>query len=141
MRKYLTGAVCLVVSVVVVLADSGHGWSWPLLVAGLALGTVGVVGSFAIGRRNGLDAADWDAYPSFVLLSVGIAILAAGLRSAWPDVVFAAYVVVANFLIPITVLRRLGRPQSHSCGSSAACDATACATCPLSTQVQAVKSA
>lgn len=137
----MAGAVCLVGSVVVVLADHGHRWSWPLLGWGLLIGAVGVAGTFAIGRRAGLDPARWDAYPSFTLMAAGLAILAAGLRSFWPDAAFAAYVAVANFAIPLALLPRLRRSTRHACAADASCGATACATCPLAAQWQPATSA
>jgi hypothetical protein len=132
-KRYGAGAVYLLVAVLVVTVNPRH-WSWALLGWGVLIGIIGTAGTYAVARRAGLDADHWDTYPSFVLLSIAVAILAGGLRSAWPDMAFAAYVLVANFLVPIVLLRRLDRPQSHACRSEASCGATACATCPLAGQ-------
>lgn len=129
-RKYGFGAIWLMAAVLLAALDRQQ-WSWAWLGLGLLVGAAGVAGSFAIGRRAGIDADGWEAYPSFVLMSLGVAVLSAGLASGWPDLLFAAYVVVANFAVPLVLLSRLRRPAPHVCAPSAGCGATACARCPL----------
>lgn len=132
MSKFATGVFCLVAAALITSLDRGHAWSWPLFAWGCAIGATGCLGSFAIGRMARIDSNRWDAYPSFILTALAVAILAAGLRNVWVAGGFAAYVAIANFALPVTVLPRMRRAATHACGSSgSSCSAEACATCPL----------
>jgi len=133
-RRYGFGAGCLLAAVLAVALDRHH-WSWALLGWGLLIGVVGVIGSYAIGRVAGVEHGHWDAYPSFVLMSLGVSILAAGLRTAWPDVVFAGYVGIANFAAPLLLLPSLRTRPPHACASNNSCGPTACATCPIASGI------
>lgn len=157
-RQWSMGVFCLLAAVLVVMVDGGHRWSWSLLAWGLAVGALGVIGNHTI-TRIGLRAiklspeerttaearihADHLAvYPSFLLMSVGVAIAAAGLDSAALAVLFVIYVVLANILLPLFLLPHVVRRAAdaravvagHSCASSRDCGATACSTCPIATQ-------
>jgi predicted MFS family arabinose efflux permease len=108
------------------------GWSWTLFSWGALIGVVGVLGSYAIGRRSRLETNRWTAYSGYVVLSMAATGLAATLDVPWLVIAFGAYVAVANFAIPVIMLSRLRQPAAHACGSAdPSCDATACATCPL----------
>jgi predicted MFS family arabinose efflux permease len=113
-------------------------WSWVLLGCGALIGVIGVLGSYLVGRRAQLDSNRWTAYWGFVVVSAGVAVLAAGLDSAWPLMAFAAYVVLANFAIPLLLLNRTRGTEGHRCASATeSCSAEACAACPLGAQAQA----
>ncbi|HVV75709.1 MAG TPA: hypothetical protein VHC43_06695 [Mycobacteriales bacterium] len=112
-------------------------WSWTLLCWGAAIGVVGVLGSYLVGRRADLDPGRWRAYSGFVVVSGALALLAAGLDSAWPVIALAVYVSVAGLALPLVLLPRLRKPASHSCATESSCDATACATCPLASHAAA----
>jgi predicted MFS family arabinose efflux permease len=106
-------------------------WSWMLFGWGAVIGVAGVVGSYAVGKRAHLEHT-WRAYPAFIVMSLAIAVLAAAAENAWPLVAFAAYVAIANFVVPLLLIPRMRRPRPHACASATeSCTAAACARCPL----------
>ncbi|HVU61495.1 MAG TPA: hypothetical protein VHA79_14970 [Mycobacteriales bacterium] len=113
-------------------------WSWVLLGYGALIAVIGVLGSYVVGRRAQLESNRWTAYRGFLVVSAAVAVLAASLDSAWPLFVFGAYVVLANFAIPLLLLNRTRGMEGHKCASATeSCSAEACAACPLSAQAQA----
>jgi hypothetical protein len=132
MSKYAVGLLALVASGIVVLVNDADRWSWGYVSISLLVGAVGVIASYLAGQRAGVRAGRRDAYGGFVLLSLGIAILAAGLRSWWVVVAFAAYVALASIALPSALLALLRQPAGPACESFASsCGAAACASCPL----------
>jgi predicted MFS family arabinose efflux permease len=97
---------------------------------GALIGVVGVLGSYAVGRRARIETNRWTAYRGFVVVSAVFAVVAAVLGSPWPLVTFASYVLIVNFAVPVVVLTRARQP-AHACGADASCGATACSACPL----------
>jgi hypothetical protein len=108
------------------------GWSWMLFGWGVVICIVGVTGSYAVGKRAQLERNTWRAYPAFIAMSAAIGVLAAVLENAWPLIGFAAYVAIANFLVPVLLIPRMRGTERHACASAtSSCAAAACAACPL----------
>lgn len=111
----------------VVAATVGRGWSWPLFAWGIAVGVLAVACYYVFlrsgvalvarrlrqvqlaARRARLRARGRIVYPTLAGYSLGLAIVAAGLRSAWPDILLTVFIAVFQVLMPLVVLVALRR--------------------------------
>lgn len=114
----------------VVAGIVGKGWSWPFFAWGIAIGVLAVTCYYFLiraglalvaknpraqrlaARRARLRARGRIVYPSLAGYSLGLAVVAAGLRSVWPDIWLTVVFVVAEVLIPLTVVVILRRGMS-----------------------------
>lgn len=108
-------------------------WSWPLFLWGLAVGVIGVAGSYLLGRTLRLSYHQGRAYVGLLVVTACVAVGAAIVPSATLDVAFTAIVAIANFIVPLALLPQLRRraAAAHACGTESSCGPAACAACPL----------
>jgi hypothetical protein len=124
MLMYASGA-CVIFACVTLVVTAGHGWSWWLFVWGVAVGPLSVacseltekamIGVFHVSaaevdeKRPHLRARKLAIYPVAAMQSVACGVLAAGLRSSWPDIIWTAGVVLLQLVLPLAILPLLKR--------------------------------
>jgi hypothetical protein len=123
-------AICIVVA-----ATAGRGWSWSFFGWGVVAGAIGICGGpliqrwsdSAISRRTHEQVSEeqrqrrrkWRPfYVTYAGCALAVAILAAGLRSIWPDVLLSAWVLLVGLVLPVAAMRMvLNRLPSRRTGT------------------------
>jgi hypothetical protein len=122
---YLSTA-CVIGSAVVIAATVGTGWSWWLLVWGVALGALAIAFNELLVRvvvrvvrpsetdlermRSRRHEQRLVVFPASLGMGCAIGLIAASLQNAWPDVLIAVVVVVVSEVaLPLAMLPWLSR--------------------------------
>lgn len=125
-----TGLV--VVAVIAFAALVGSGWSWPYFIWGVVAGAFAVVYMRAmmqvayrvipasqeeIARAKMRSRTRWRGFDSMTVVFGGsVGALAASMQSAWPDVVFTAFVVLSQ--VPALIMLPRLRPRALASGDN-----------------------